>query len=304
MEYLYDKKIVWLLCPAYNEDKIIEISAEKLIYQLNNLISNNIISSESKILFIDDGSDDETWNKIEKLHSNNNFVRGLKLATNVGQEKALYAGIEYAKDYCDAVITLDADLQDDISKLYEFILKFYEGRDIVYGIHYRRNNDKIFKRLTSISYYKLIKFLKIKSIPHHSECRLLSKMVMERLMKYQESESFLRGTIFKLSNNYDIVTYERQKRIGGETKYSYGQLFSVAIKSIITETGVPVRYILFLGILITFFSPIMLIEGFKAFSIWFLGGLQITCIGIIGEYIVLNMLQSKRQPKFFIDKIL
>ena len=304
MEQSYEKKIIWLLCPAYNEDKIIEISAERLISQLNMLISKNIISSESKIFFIDDGSNDETWNKIENLHSGNNFIKGLKLATNVGQEKALYAAIEYAKDYCDAVITLDTDLQDDISKLEEFILKFYEGKDIVYGIHYRRNKDKIFKKLTSIIYYQLIRFLKIKSIPHHSECRLLSKMVMERLMKYQESESFLRGTIFKLSNNYDIVKYERQKRIGGETKYSYGQLFSVAIKSIITETGVPIRYILFLGILIMFFSPIMLFAGFKLFSIWFLGGLQIACIGIIGEYIVLSMFQSKKQPKFFIDKIL
>ena len=263
------------------------------------LIANNVISSESKILFIDDGSKDKTWAKIEMLHRENNTFNGLKLSTNKGHQNALLAGLMYAKDEADFVISLDADLQDDIEVIDQFINKYFKGSSIVYGVRSSRDKDKFFKKNTALFFYKLMKFLGVEIVYNHADYRLMDKNALEHLSEFNEKNLFLRGIIPLLGFQTSTVDYERSERFAGESKYPFRKMLDFALNGITSFSVKPIRMISNLGFFLFFISLLALIYtiiikisgltvvGWSSLtiSIWMLGGIQLLSLGIIGEYI-------------------
>lgn len=296
---------VWLILPAYNEDELIAETAKRLDEVLNKLIENGKLSQDSRILFVDDGSSDDTWTKIAELHNSNERIKGLRLAVNAGQQNAIYAGIMQAKaENVDAVVTLDVDLQDDIEKIETFIDKMNEGYEAVFGVHNERKTDTFMKKHTAIVFYKFMKFMGVNVIENHSEFRLLSRTCIERLSEFKEANLFLRGIVTKLTKNYILVDYERKNRLGGTPKFSFNSSFELAVNGITAFTLDPIRFICVVGLAITLFSFLLLSKCLFVFTLWFFGGLQLLAIGIIGEYIAKINEETKKRPRYFIDEIL
>lgn len=296
---------VWLILPAHNEDELITEASSKLDVILNRLIENGKLSEDSKILFVDDGSNDETWNKITELHNSNERIKGLRLAVNAGQQNAIYAGIMLAKsENVDAVITLDVDLQDDIEKIETFIDKMNEGYEAVFGVHNVRKTDNFLKKATASAFYKLIKFMGVNVIDNHSEFRLLNSTCIARLAEYKEANLFLRAISTGLTKKYAIVNYDRKTRLGGSPKFSFGKSFELAIDGITAFTLDPIRLISVVGLSIMLFSFLLISKCMMMFLLCVLGGLQLLAIGIVGEYIAKINFETKKRPRYFIDEIL
>ncbi len=299
------KSKVWLILPAYNEGELIEKSVNLLDDVLNRLIENGKLSADSRILFVDDGSDDDTWAKIAELHNSNEHVKGLRLAVNVGQQSAIFAGIMQAKvENVDAIITLDVDLQDDIEKIETFIDKMNEGYEAVFGVHNDRKTDNFMKKFTASVFYKLMRFMGVNVIENHSEFRLLNRTCLERLSEYKETNLFLRALTTGLTKKYTVVNYERKTRLGGTPKFSFNSSFELAIDGITAFTLDPIRMIWVLGLTVMVFSLLMLVKSLLIFTLWFLGGLQLVAIGVIGEYIAKINKETKKRPRYFVEEVL
>lgn len=311
--------ILYLVIPCYNEQEVIETTAGKLHDKMKELCSRNVISDESRILFVDDGSSDNTWNIISRLHKENKIFSALKLSRNKGHQNALLAGLMTAKNKCDAAISLDADLQDDINAIDEMCDKFKnENCDIVYGVRSARDKDTFFKKHTAESYYKMLSKIGVEVTYNHADYRLMSRRAIEALESFKEVNLFLRGIVPMIGFKSDKVYYERQERTAGESKYPLKKMISFALEGITSLSIKPIRFITALGIGIFMVSIIMLIyflvihfmkgvvQGWTTIvvSVWAIGGLQLLSIGIIGEYIGKIYLETKQRPKYIIDEYL
>ncbi len=311
--------VCYFIVPCYNEEDALPKSAPIFLDNIKKLIKQKEISEQSKVLFIDDGSKDKTWQIIENLHKDNSTFVGLKLAKNVGHECALYAGLVWAKDFCDFTISLDADLQDNIDAVEDFIKEYKNGAQVVFGCRKDRSKDSLFKKIPALTFYKLMQILKINIVPNHADYRLIAKEPLKVLENYKEVNLFLRAIVADIGFNKGYVYYNRTPRIAGQTKYPLFKLTSLAWQAITSFSVVPIRIISILGITIALFSSIIFAYFFltklfsnRAFpgyaslicSIWLLGGLQLFAIGIIGEYIGKTYLETKRRPRYTIEKTL
>ncbi len=309
---------LWLVIPCYNEEDVLPETSKQLYKIMADMIINRKISPESKIAFVNDGSRDNTWSLIEKYHENIEMFVGINLSRNRGHQNALLAGLTVAKDYADIVITLDADLQDDINVIPEFVDKYREGNDIVYGVRSNRDADTGFKRNTAQGFYKFMKVLGVDIVDNHADYRLMSKRAVESLLEFKEVNVFLRGIIPQIGYKSAIVEYKRNERAAGESKYPLKKMLSFAFDGITSFSIRPLRISLFMGIASFIVAVIFLIYCIVQFflgntvsgwaslsvSIWLLGGLQLLMIGIAGEYIGKIYLEAKHRPRFIIEEIL
>ena len=307
--------ILYLLIPCHNEEEVIPETVAQLCTKLLSMIEKGICSKESKILFIDDGSNDQTWPLIVDLYNNNDLICGLKLSSNFGHQNALIAGLFTVKDFADCVISLDADLQDDIEVLDQFMDKYHNGCEIVYGVRKKRKKDTFFKRASAFLFYKLMKALGVKIIYNHADYRLMSKKAVNALAEYQEVNLFLRGIIPLIGFKSDIVYYDRNPRFAGKSKYSFRKMLSFAMDGITSFSAKPLKLISNLGIFISCLSIFALLYALTlklrgasvpgwfgtVVSIWLIGGIQLFCLGVLAEYIGKTFKEVKRRPRFLID---
>ena len=308
--------ILSIVVPCYNEEEMLPITFESLRNKLAELIEKGKISPESFLLFVDDGSKDRTWELIENENKIHKEVRGLKLAGNVGHQFALTAGLIFAKDICDISISIDADLQDDIDVFEEMVDKYHEGRDIVYGVRNKRKTDSIFKRVTAQTFYRVMNFFGAKTIYNHADFRLMSKRALEQFSKYSEENLYLRGIVPLIGYKTEKVYYDRKVRVAGKSKYPLRKMLALAIEGITSFSVKPIRYIVLLGFLSVFLSIAAFVYALVSYflktvepgwtslivSIWFLGGVQLISIGLIGEYIGKIYMEVKRRPRYNIEK--
>ena len=308
------KPIIFLVVPCFNEEEVLEETYRRLEGKVLELVKAKKISARSRVIFVDDGSGDGTWEMIEGFKGK---VVGIKLAKNVGHQNALLAGLLYTKEFADAAISLDADLQDDVEAIDEFIEKFRGGAEIVFGVRKDRKKDSEFKRESAKIFYKLMKILGAGTIEDSADYRLLSKRAMEELEKYEEVNLFVRGIIPKIGLKTDTVYYSRGERFAGESKYPLGKMINFALDGITGFSIRPLRVIFLIGLGIFLISILMMIYilfakiggravsgwAFTVTSIWFLGGIQTLALGIIGEYIGKTYSETKRRPRYVIEKI-
>lgn len=311
------KGILAVVVPCYNEEEMLNYTAEKLKTKLNNLIEQGSISEKSYIVFIDDGSKDHTWKLISKLSKENPIFVGIKLSKNQGHQNALLAGLMSVKNQCDMSISIDADLQDDINCFDAMIEKFYEGDEIVYGVRNNRDKDSAFKKFTAQSYYKILKGLGANIVYNHADFRLMSNLALEGLSKFSEVNLFLRGLVPMIGYSSSSVYYTREERMAGESKYPLKKMLFFAFEGITSLSVTLLRFITILGGIVSMISIIMLIyilirhsqnqtiSGWSSLivSIWFLGGIILFALGIIGEYVGKIYLETKRRPKYIIEDI-
>lgn len=311
-------KTIWLVIPCYNEEDVIVETGHQLKIIMKKLISENKISTESKIAFVNDGSKDNTWDLIQKLNDTDSLFVGINLSRNRGHQNALLAGLMTAKEYCDAAISLDADLQDDVNVIDKFIDNYNRGYDIVYGVRSARKTDTFFKRTTAEMFYKFMKILGVDMVYNHADYRLMSKRAIEGLAEFTEVNLFLRGIVPLIGFKSGTVEYERHERFAGESKYPIKKMLSFATEGITSFSIRPIRCVTNLGVGIFGVSILMLIyflvryftgntvSGWAslAVSTWALGGIQLLGIGIVGEYIGKIYMESKHRPKYIIEKIL
>ncbi len=311
------KKLL-IIVPCYNEQEVLPNTIEKLSGVMNDLLEKEKISRQSGILLVNDGSGDKTWEIICDAHNKTNYVYGLNLVVNVGHQNALLAGLDYAKDKFDITITIDADLQDDISVIETMLDKFYDGAHIVYGVRNDRKSDSFFKRITANIFYKFMKFLGAETIDNHADFRLLSNEAVIELLKYSERNIFLRGIVAKIGLKSEKVFYSRLERTAGVTKYPFKKMVSFATEGITSLSIKPIKLILLLGLFIIFCSIIALAYVLISYfftetnpgwaslmiSIWFLGGVQLFSIGIVGEYVGKTYIETKKRPRYTVSEIL
>lgn len=309
------KKTLYLVIPCYNEEEVLTETAKVLKLKIDNLILKSMISKESRILFINDGSKDKTWSIIEKLCRNDNIYEGIKLSRNEGHQNAVLAGLMTAKEYCDMAISLDADLQDDIDVIDQFVEEYYNGNDIIYGVRSKRETDTFFKRFSAESFYKLLKVFGVEIVYNHADYRLMSKRALDGLSRFKEVNLFLRGIVPLIGYPSTIVTYERHERFAGESKYPLKKMLALAFDGITSFSIKPIRMISVVGVISFLVSIGILIYSLitnylgntitgwtsLACSIWALGGIQLLAIGIIGEYIGKIYNETKERPKYFIE---
>ena len=265
---------LYLVVPCYNEEDALEITSNTLKIKMEALIKKNKITKDSRILFVDDGSKDNTWNLITKFHKEDKMFCGLKLSRNKGSQNALLAGLMFAKNYADATISIEADLQDDIEVIDKMIDEYYKGNEIVYGVRSSRKKDTFLKKVTAGAFYKFMNFIGVETIINHSECRLLSKKALDSLELFNEKIVFLRGIIPQLGYKSSIVYYDRLERVAGKSKFPFKRSMNFALDGITSFSVAPLRFITFLGILMIIISIIMLI-------IWLILKLKLTYSMII-----------------------
>ena len=307
--------ILTIVVPCYNEEQVLPETISRLDELLVKIMDEKLVSTSSKILFVDDGSKDETWSIIYKKGLNNEHIRGLKLSRNVGHQNALLAGLLTAKERSDCVISIDADLQDDIEVIRDFIIKYHEGYEIVYGVRQSRKTDTLFKRCSAQWFYRLMGAMGGNLVYNHADYRLMSKRALDELERFEEVNLFLRGIIPLLGFKSTNVYYDRKERLAGETKYPLKKMLAFAFDGITSFSVAPIRLVLYIGFVSFFISLIFgiyfiglkvtgnTLTGWTSLitSIWLIGGLQLIAIGLIGEYIGKLYKESKRRPKYIVD---
>lgn len=308
-----------IVVPCYNEEEVLHIAADALRGVLDDLISKEKIAKDSFVLFVNDGSKDRTWELIEEEHANHPVqICGVKLAGNVGHQSALTAGLITAMEMSDVTVSIDADLQDDVTVIEEMIDKYHAGNDIVYGVRKERKTDTFFKRTTAQSFYKLMAFMGVKTVYNHADFRLMSKRAVEHFSKFKETNMFLRGMVPLIGYQSDSVYYDRKERVAGESKYPLKKMLALAFNGISSFSVKPISMIMGLGMAIivcsVFASIYALISFFTGnvepgwtsliLSIWFLGGLQLLAIGMVGLYIGKIYMEVKERPRYNIEKVL
>lgn len=309
---------LYLAIPCYNEEEILMDSAEKLYKKYRQLMSEGLISNESRICFIDDGSKDKTWSIIKELCDKEDVFSGIKLSRNRGHQNALLCGLMTLKDYADAVISIDADLQDDINAIDKMVIEYQKGADVVYGVRSKRTTDTFFKRFTAEGYYKILEKMGAKIIFNHADFRLMSKKALEAFAEFKEVNIFLRGIVPMVGFKSEIVTYERNDRLAGESKYPLKKMLSLAWEGITSLSIKPIRMILGLGLIsllislgILIYAIVSLVCGVAVpgwtslmVSIWALGGFQLLAMGILGEYIGKVYMETKRRPRYIVEEFI
>ncbi len=310
------KSILYIVIPCYNEEEVLKITTKKLKIKLNSLIKEKIISKESKVMYVNDGSKDKTWELIEEISNKEELFTGISLSRNRGHQNALLGGLLTAKDYADVIISMDADLQDDINAIDEMLEKYYDGNDIVYGVRSSRKKDSLFKKLTAEGFYKFMLMMGVDIVYNHADYRLMSKRVVEELSNFKEVNLFLRGIFPLIGFKSDKVYYQREKRVAGESKYPLKKMLSFAFDGITSFSVKPIKMVLNIGIIIFVISLIMIIYSiirkaigatvagwtFIVCSIWLISGIQMLSLGIIGEYIGKIYSETKQRPRFIISK--
>lgn len=310
------KPVLYLVIPCYNESEMIDITTLELDKKMNNLIKNKIIDKDSRVLYVDDGSRDDTWSKIVSINSKNKLFKGVKLSRNKGHQNALLAGLMVSKKYCDISISMDCDLQDDINVIDDMISEYNKGNDIVYGVRSKRDKDSFFKRFTAEGFYKFMRAMGVEVVFNHADCRLMSKRCLMELEGYKEVNLFLRGIVPQIGFKSSICYYERNARVAGESKYPVKKMIKFAIDGITSFSVKPLKIITNLGFIMSFVSVIVLIYSlivkllgntvsgwtFIVCSIWLVSGIQMLSLGIIGEYIGKIYSETKARPRFIIEE--
>lgn len=311
-------KTVYFVVPCYNEQEVLRETAKRLNEKMLNLISEGKIGEESRIVFVDDGSRDNTYSIMQSLHSENERFCAVKLSRNQGHQNALLAGLMFVKDKCDAAISLDADLQDDINAIDEMVDRFNEGFEVVYGVRSSRKKDTFFKRTTAQAFYKLMLFFGVEMVYNHADYRLMSARALSALSDFREVNLFLRGIVPLVGFKSTQVTYERGERFAGESKYPLKKMLQFAIDGITSFSVKPIRMVLALGFVILFVSILVLlyslirwilgqtVAGWTTIvaSIWALGSIQLLSLGIVGEYVGKIYKEVKARPRFIIEETL
>ena len=308
--------ILYTVIPCYNEEKVLPETIRVMTEKYKDLIEQEKISGESKVLFVDDGSFDDTWEIICDAHKESRIFCGIKLSRNRGHQNALLAGLMEAKEFCDAAISVDADLQDDIDAIDKMVEKFGDGCDIVYGVRNKRSSDRFMKRFTAEGYYRLMEFFGTHIIFNHADYRLMSKKALEALSEFDEVNLFLRGMVPMLGFKTDKVYYERRERFAGESKYSVGKMLDLAWNGITSFSVKPVDMILFAGVLIAGVSVLAMLilallaifgvlkgtTGWIIASVFLCTGINLTALGVVGQYVCRAYLEAKHRPKYIIEE--
>lgn len=309
---------LYLVIPCYNEEEVLPETSSQLKKKIVSLVAKGKISDKSRIVFVNDGSKDRTWEIITALHEEDKIFQGIKLSRNKGHQNALLCGLMTVKDHCDMTISLDADLQDDINAIDEMVEKYYQGCDVVYGVRSARDTDTFFKKFTAEGFYKVMKMMGGDIVFNHADYRLMSRRALNGLQEFKEVNLFLRGVVPMIGYKSDSVYYERKERFAGESKYPLKKMLAFAWEGITSLSTKPIKMISILGGFIFIISIIMLIYSLirhamgatetgwtsTIVSIWAIGGLQLLAIGIIGEYIGKVYLETKERPKFIVEKYL
>lgn len=311
-------KILYLVIPCYNEEEVLPETANRLKKKMLELMEQQLIHMDSRILFVNDGSKDRTWEIIKTLHEQDVLYSGINLSRNRGHQNALLAGLMTAKEYADMVISMDADLQDDINAVDEMIRKYLKGIDIVYGVRSSRAKDTFFKKVTAEGFYRLMNVMGANTVFNHADYRLMSKRALEGLAEFGEVNLFLRGIVPMIGYSCDVVYYERGERFAGESKYPLGKMLSFAIEGITSLSTKPIRMITALGFVVFLVSIGILIYSLVRHfmgativgwttlmvSVWAIGGLILLSLGVVGEYIGKIYLEAKARPRFIIEEVL
>ena len=308
--------ILYLVIPCYNEEAVLHETAKQLLEKMNSMFDRGMISRESKIMFVNDGSRDKTWEIIQELHESNPIYSGVKLSRNKGHQNALLAGLMTAKEKADMAISLDADLQDDVDVIDKMVEKYYEGNDVVYGVRSARDTDTFFKKFTAEGFYKIMQAMGVEIVFNHADYRLLSARVLQEFAAFGEVNLFLRGMIPLVGFKSTTVPYERHERIAGESHYPLSKMLALAIDGITSLSIKPLRIITAFGVLVAVISfagvvwALLSVLRGNAVSGWgsmtciicFVSGVQLICMGVIGEYIGKIYLESKHRPRYIISE--
>ena len=309
-------KILYLVIPCYNEEEVLADTAGKLDKKMKELMAEGLIDVKSRIIFVNDGSMDLTWKIIEDLHNKDTLFGGINLTRNRGHQNALLAGLMTVKDDADIVISLDADLQDDINVFDEMLRKNNEGYDVIYGVRNDRKKDSFFKRHTAQMFYKLTNKLGGDLIYNHADFRLMSRRALEGLAQFEEVNLFLRGIVPLIGYPSTIVEYERKERLAGKSKYPLRKMMSFAIEGITSLSIKPMRFVTGMGIFVFLVSIAMMIYAFVSYftgrvvagwtslliSVWAIGGMVLLGLGIVGSYIGKIYLETKKRPRYIVEK--
>ena len=314
-----EDKILYMVVPCYNEEEVMHETAKRLKEKYISLISSGLIDQQSRIVFVNDGSKDKTWQIICELHEKEpNFFSGINLARNSGHQNAVLAGLMTVKDICDMAITMDADLQDDINAIDAMVEKYHEGNQVVYGVRSARRTDTFFKRFTAEGFYKFMKIMGADVVYNHADFRLMSRRVLQELSEYREVNLFLRGLVPLIGFQSCEIYYERAERFAGESKYPLKKMLSFAINGITSFSTKPLKLITAMGFIMSVISIIAMIwtvavkfAGMSELgwsstvcSIWFIGGLQLLALGIIGEYVGKIYAEVKQRPRYTIAEFI
>ena len=306
---------LYLIIPCYNEEKVLPITAPEFLKEIEILKNLNLIADDSKIMFVDDGSKDDTWKIISELADKNKTFIGIRQSRNRGHQNAVLAGLMEAKDKCTVTISVDCDGQDDISAMEEMVRKYQEGNEVVYGVRNNRDTDSAFKRVTAQGFYKFLNFMGAEVVYNHADYRLISSKVLQELAGYKEVNLFLRGMIPLVGFSSTSVYYTRRERLAGESHYSFGKMLALAFDGITSLSVKPLRIISLLGIIVSVLSFIGVVWAVIAHFVgstvsgWasivciicLMGGIQLISLGIIGEYIGKMYLEVKHRPRYIIS---
>lgn len=306
-----------IVVPCYNEEEVLPETVQRLAVLLTKLVTCNKVNPDSHVLFIDDGSRDKTWSLIKEFNRQDARIKGIKLSANRGHQTALIAGLFSAEG--DAVVSIDADLQDDVNAIELMVDAYLSGQEVIYGVRKRRETDTFFKRVSAESYYKLLSLLGVKVIFNHADYRLLSRRALLSLQQYTEINLFVRGIVPLIGFQSSVVYYDRAERFAGESKYPIKKMLALAIDGVTSFTAFPLRLIAAMGLLVSLASLGMILWVFwvKLFTdnalpgwassvipIYFLGGIQLLSIGVLGEYVAKIYFETKRRPKYFVEEAL
>lgn len=310
--------ILYIVVPCYNEEKVLHETCSRLTSLIERMAAEKLVSWESRVMFVDDGSRDTTWEIIQQLFGANHYITGVKLVGNVGHQNALMAGLTTAKEYADIIVSIDADLQDDVEVIPQMVREYNNGCDIVYGVRKKRETDTFFKRTTAQGFYKLMNWLGVKTIYNHADYRLMSKRAVEKLTEFRERNLFLRGMVPLIGYKSSCVYYDRAERFAGESKYPLGKMINFAIDGISSFSIKPLRMLVYMGILFILISLGILcwvlvrymtdnvVQGWSSLilSVWFVGGCILIGMGIMGEYIGKVYVEVKDRPRYNIETVL
>lgn len=308
--------LLTIIVPCFNEEDVLPETVKRLKRVLNDAVKKNLISEKSNMMFVDDGSKDRTWEIISGYARENESVTGLKLSRNFGHQKALIAGMETARLQADCIISIDADLQDDVDVISDFLTKYHEGYDVVYGVRDKRETDSFFKRSTALGFYKMMEKLGVDMVPNHADFRLLSKRALDEFVKYQEENVFIRCIVPLLGFKSAKVYYNRSERFAGKSKYPLKKMLNFAIDGLTSFSVAPMRLVAYLGCIFFVIGLIMivyiLVQHFSGhavtgwssiiLSIWLIGGVQLIAMGIIGEYVGKIFNETKHRPRYSIER--